>query len=115
MAKPELGEKQVCENCGAKFYDLGRRPAVCPKCGHTFDPTEVKPKAPRPSKAVAHPPPEDDEEEEAKTVEEDEDDLEEPAAPELDAEADAVVTKGGDDDDDDDDDDDAIINRNLNR
>ncbi len=32
MIKPELGNKRVCVSCGAKFYDLGRTPAVCPKC-----------------------------------------------------------------------------------
>lgn len=41
MAKPELGQKQVCPNCQAKFYDLGRRPAHCPKCGTDFDPEEA--------------------------------------------------------------------------
>ena len=33
MAKPELGQKRVCVSCGAKFYDLGKAPAICPKCG----------------------------------------------------------------------------------
>ena len=41
MANPELGAKQICPNCQAKFYDLGRRPAHCPKCGSDFDPEEV--------------------------------------------------------------------------
>lgn len=41
MANPELGAKQLCPNCASKFYDLGRRPAVCPKCGETFDPEEA--------------------------------------------------------------------------
>ena len=41
MAKPELGQKQVCPNCQAKFYDLGRRPAHCPKCATDFDPEEA--------------------------------------------------------------------------
>lgn len=41
MAKPELGQKQVCPNDQTKFYDLGRRPAVCPKCGYSFDPEEL--------------------------------------------------------------------------
>ena len=41
MANPELGAKQICPNCQAKFYDLGRRPAVCPKCGTAFDPEEA--------------------------------------------------------------------------
>lgn len=33
MAKPELGLKRVCVACNAKFYDLMRSPAICPKCG----------------------------------------------------------------------------------
>ncbi len=33
MAKPELGIKRVCVSCGARFYDLTKVPAVCPKCG----------------------------------------------------------------------------------
>lgn len=41
MASPELGAKQICPNCQAKFYDLTRRPAVCPKCATAFDPEEV--------------------------------------------------------------------------
>ena len=40
MANPELGQKQVCPNCQAKFYDLNRRPAHCPKCDAEFDPLE---------------------------------------------------------------------------
>lgn len=41
MANPELGAKQICPNCQSKFYDLGRRPALCPKCGESFDPEEA--------------------------------------------------------------------------
>lgn len=41
MANPELGTKQICPNCQAKFYDLGKRPAHCPKCAHEFDPDEA--------------------------------------------------------------------------
>jgi uncharacterized protein (TIGR02300 family) len=32
VAKPNLGFKRVCGNCGTKFYDFGRTPIVCPKC-----------------------------------------------------------------------------------
>ena len=38
MANPELGTKQICPNCQAKFYDLSKRPAHCPKCDTEFDP-----------------------------------------------------------------------------
>jgi len=41
LANPELGAKQICPSCQSKFYDLGRRPAVCPKCGTAFDPEEA--------------------------------------------------------------------------
>lgn len=40
MPKIDLGEKQLCPSCGAKFYDLHKRPAKCPKCGNTFDPDD---------------------------------------------------------------------------
>ena len=36
MAKPELGTKRQCQNCGSKFYDLSRDPILCPKCGTVF-------------------------------------------------------------------------------
>ena len=42
MARPELGAKHVCVSCAARFYDLGKSPAVCPKCG-----TEQPPEQPR--------------------------------------------------------------------
>lgn len=40
MAQPELGSKRVCVSCGARFYDLNKEPAVCPKCG-ADQPAEV--------------------------------------------------------------------------
>ncbi len=40
MAKPELGLKRTCVDCNARFYDLTRVPAVCPKCG-TTQPTNL--------------------------------------------------------------------------
>ncbi len=36
MAKPELGAKRQCQNCGAKFFDMNKEPIVCPKCGTIF-------------------------------------------------------------------------------
>lgn len=29
----ELGQKHECAKCGAKYYDLGKADAECPKCG----------------------------------------------------------------------------------
>ncbi len=36
MAKPELGAKRQCQNCGAKFFDMNKEPIVCPECGTIF-------------------------------------------------------------------------------
>jgi uncharacterized protein (TIGR02300 family) len=41
VAKPELGLKRQCMSCGAKFYDLNRDPATCPKCGTVFQATAL--------------------------------------------------------------------------
>jgi uncharacterized protein (TIGR02300 family) len=48
MAKPELGMKRLCVACGAKFYDLMKAPAICPKCG-----TEQPAEQPRPRRSNA--------------------------------------------------------------
>jgi len=48
MVKAELGSKRTCVACGAKFYDLGRTPAVCPKCD-----TEQPAEQPRLRRAAA--------------------------------------------------------------
>lgn len=42
--RPERGEKRACLTCEAKFYDLGRAPVLCPKCGAEFVET-VRPAA----------------------------------------------------------------------
>jgi uncharacterized protein (TIGR02300 family) len=33
--------KRQCMSCGAKFYDLNKDPAVCPKCGTVFQATAL--------------------------------------------------------------------------
>jgi uncharacterized protein (TIGR02300 family) len=38
VAKPEWGTKRICHNCGARFYDLRRDPALCPACGTVAEP-----------------------------------------------------------------------------
>ena len=45
MAKPELGTKRQCQNCGAKFYDLSKDPIVCPKCGTVFQIAAIRSRA----------------------------------------------------------------------
>lgn len=95
MAKTDLGDKQVCPNCGAKFYDLRKRPAVCPKCTTSFDPSEEGTRSRRGrSRVAAHDPDYEDDEDlkgaKAKTDDEDEDEeAEVEATPEIDAEAEA--------------------------
>jgi uncharacterized protein (TIGR02300 family) len=46
VAKPELGIKRICPNCGSKYYDLNRDPIICPRCGTQFEATaRVRPAA----------------------------------------------------------------------
>lgn len=49
MATPTpLGIKRTCPSCSNRFYDLNRRPAACPKCGHSYDPAQqARPRRPR--------------------------------------------------------------------
>lgn len=54
MAKPELGTKRVCVACGARFYDLTKQPAICPKCG-----TEQPAEQPRLRRPAGNPLPEE--------------------------------------------------------
>jgi uncharacterized protein (TIGR02300 family) len=100
LAKAELGEKQLCPSCGAKFYDLGRRPATCPKCATSFDPAEegVRLKRVRSKTPASYEDEEEAEAEGAKKVVADEDEEEVEVTPGIDvAEADPIVT---DDDED---------------
>ena len=94
MADPELGTKQVCPSCEAKFYDLNKRPATCPKCAHSFDPEDElvqATKAKVQTKAASEAVPEDEDEDPeeasetaaAKTTDEDEEDNSEEEAKEL--------------------------------
>lgn len=52
MAKPELGVKRLCPNCGTKYYDLNRSPIRCPKCGTIYDVSAPPPRAEKAAKAV---------------------------------------------------------------
>ena len=38
MAKTEWGLKRICPHCSTRYYDMKKKPPVCPKCGATFDP-----------------------------------------------------------------------------
>lgn len=104
MGKVDLGEKLTCSSCGARYYDLKKSPAACPKCGtenerpKTFKAKKADP-VPKPAKKSAAP---------KKAVEDgDEEDEEE------DLDLDDISDDDDDDDliedDDDDDDVDSVI------
>jgi uncharacterized protein (TIGR02300 family) len=38
VANPEWGTKRICPSCGTRYYDLLRKPVICPKCSTPFDP-----------------------------------------------------------------------------
>ena len=111
MANPELGAKQVCPNCQAKFYDLNRRPAHCPKCGTDFDPEEalkLRGRRVRPG----YPADDEDTEDQVKdkAAESDDDEEEETSTPEIDEEGHEPILTPDDDDDSSDNNDDAGMN-----
>ncbi len=63
MAKPERCDKQVCQSCAAKFYDLNRSHNTCPKCAARFDPEALlksRRSRPAPPARVAKPEPKED-------------------------------------------------------
>ena len=41
MPKAEWGLKKYCPNCEKKFYDLNRKPPICPICGAEIEETEA--------------------------------------------------------------------------
>jgi len=101
VANPELGAKQVCPNCQAKFYDLNRRPAHCPKCGTDFDPEEAMKLRSRRARP-GYPADDEDTEDQVKTKSADGDDDEddnETSTPEIDEEGHEPILTPDDDDD----------------
>jgi uncharacterized protein (TIGR02300 family) len=75
LVKADLGIKRVCPSCGARFYDLQKRPIECPKCAFAFEPESLykqrRPRQPEPVQAepVAE---REEEDEEAEETEEEE-------------------------------------------
>ena len=61
MGKVDLGDKLTCSSCGARYYDLKKSPAECPKCGNeneppkTFRVKRTGPAAPKPVKQTPAP------------------------------------------------------------
>ena len=102
MANPELGTKQICPNCQAKFYDLGKRPAHCPKCATEFDPDEAVRNRRVRARAITPDPADDDEREDqvrSKVRDDEDEDEEEAVTPELDEVVDEPPLATDDDDD----------------
>ena len=118
MTTPDLGIKRICPSCAAKFYDLTKRPIVCPKCAFSFAPESlVKMRRPRAGSAASREDREEsivkaatkvDEGDEDEAVEKPEDEEEEPAEEikevalddETVADPDLVVDEEGDDKED---------------
>ncbi len=79
MARPNLGSKRVCSSCGAKFYDLGKDPTICPECGAArpqasfLKPRRAKP-PPAPRAVPKQSAPKDEDEDDIALDSEDEDD-----------------------------------------
>ncbi len=67
-----MGLKRICMNCGARFYDMNKRPITCPSCDTEFT-GEIKVKGRR-GRVAAETKKEEPKKEEAQ-VEENEDDV----------------------------------------
>jgi len=114
-----LGNKHLCEECGAKFYDFGKSEITCPKCGtEVLEETKKKPatrKAPKKKPAALDKKPQDDldedvadggEDDEDKDDKDDEDDEDEDEDEDEDNKDDeGLVGEGIDDEDGDQDED----------
>jgi uncharacterized protein (TIGR02300 family) len=98
LANPELGTKQICPQCQAKFYDLNRRPAHCPKCGSEFDPDEAVRSRRVRARSIAPDTEADDERPDQVLGDEAEGEEEDAVTPELDEVVDEPLA--GDDDED---------------
>jgi len=99
VANPELGAKQICPNCQAKFYDLNRRPAHCPKCATDFDPEEALKLRSRRGRPAGYPADEEAEDQVKDKAADGEDEEEEaPAAPEIDEEGHEPILTPDDED-----------------
>ncbi len=80
VAKPDLGKKLTCPSCGARFYDLHKTPATCPKCEAEVEvqpllkPKRAAPEPAKPKKPVPVVKKVDDEDDDTDDLEIDDDD-----------------------------------------
>jgi uncharacterized protein (TIGR02300 family) len=102
LANAELGTKQICPTCQAKFYDLNKRPAHCPKCASEFDPDEaVRNRRVRARSVVPEAEAEDERPDQVRgrAAEGEEDEEEEVVTPELDEVVDEPLVADDDEED----------------
>jgi len=101
VAKPELGTKRLCPNCGAKYYDLNHDPIVCPRCGTPFEVTNVRTRAQARQEAAAPDEEVEDEAEQAEfvTLEEADEESADSGAVAIEGEDDEEIEAGDDEDD----------------
>lgn len=59
MVKAEWGQKRVCANCGARYYDMKKSAPVCPSCNATYDPEGLMRSRRSRSPAASKPAPEE--------------------------------------------------------
>lgn len=96
MGKADLGEKLTCSGCGARYYDLNKTPALCPKCGAE----NARPKVFKTKKAEAAAKPAKDEPKPKKASDDDDDidDIED--IEDVEDDDDDILNDDDDDDDD---------------
>jgi uncharacterized protein (TIGR02300 family) len=101
LVKADLGTKRACPSCNARFYDLGKRPIECPKCGFSYEPESLfkqrRSRAPEPAAGIVPASDAEDDEEDEDEDTESEDDEEEEAI----EEAPLKVAATGEDEDED--------------
>ena len=101
LVKADLGIKRVCPSCGARFYDLQKRPIECPKCEFSFEPEALykqrRPRTPEPAEQAPVIERDDDEEDENENEEVESEEAEDEAEIE---EAPLVVASDDDEEED---------------
>jgi len=102
LVKADLGTKRACPSCGARFYDLTKRPIECPKCAFSFEPEALykqrRGRQPEPAQGVV--PANEAEEEESEDENEDSEAETEEEEEEAVEEAPLIVAATGEDEED---------------
>lgn len=101
MPKEEWGVKRLCAACGVRFYDLGRDPVDCPKCGETYVPVTTSVVKSRVTKAPVKKVVKDDDDDDDDVIDDDDDDDVPPIVASDDDDDDDKTPVADDDDDDD--------------